>query len=118
VHEIKSEQQGGVFMENKKNVDEAGRLNVKVPSVSDVLGKKHPEQKFRAGGVSATIWLNSRVEEGKKISFRTVSFEKNYKDKEGNWQTTSSLRVSDLPKARLVLDKAHEFIVLKEEFEE
>lgn len=103
---------------NNVKVDEAGRLNVDVPSVSDVLGKKHPEQKFRAGAISATIWLNSRVEDGKKISFRTVSFEKNYKDKEGNWQSTNSLRVSDLPKARLVLDKAYEFIVLRDEHDE
>ena len=103
---------------NNTKVDEAGRLNVEVPSVSDVLGKKHPEQKFRAGGISATIWLNSRVDDGKKISFRTVSFEKSYKDKDGNWQNTSTLRVSDLPKAKLVLDKAYEFIVLKDESEE
>lgn len=103
---------------NNVKIDEAGRLNVDVPSVSDVLGKKHPEQKFRAGSLSATIWLNSKVDDGKKISFRTVSFEKNYMDKEGNWHSTNSLRVSDLPKARLVLEKAYEFIVLRDEPEE
>jgi hypothetical protein len=35
-------------------------------------------------------------------------------DKEGNWQTTSSLRVGDIPKATLVLNKAYEYLMLKD----
>ncbi len=99
-----------------KHVDEAGRIDEKVPSISDVLGKKHPEKKFRAGSMTATIWLNHREDDqGKKVSFRTISFEKNYLDKDNNWQTTNTLRINDLPKARLVLDKAYEYAILKEE---
>lgn len=100
-------------MEEKK-VDEAGRVNVKMPSVKDILGKKHPEKKFKAGSVSATIWLNQgQTEEGKETTFKTVSFERSYLDKDGNWQTTNTLRVSDLPKATLVLNKAYEHLTLK-----
>jgi len=99
-------------MEEKK-VDEAGRVGVKVPSVSDILGRKQPEQKFRAGSVSATIWLNhSQDKDGKQVSFKTVNFERSYMDKNGNWQSTSALRVSDLPKAILVLNKAYEHLML------
>jgi hypothetical protein len=95
-----------------KMIDEAGRINIKVPSVTEVLGKKHPEKKFKAGAVSATVWLNEREDNGKKISYRTVNVERSYLDKDGNWQSTSSLRVSDLPKARLVIDKAYEYLAL------
>ena len=35
-----------------------------------------------------------------------------YKDKKGEWQTTSSLRTNDLTKAAAVLNKAYEYIVL------
>lgn len=99
----------------EKEYDEAGRVGVKVPSLKDVLGKKHPEKKFKAGAITATIWLNHKEDDkGNKTSFRTVSFEKNYMDKNGNWQSNNVLRVSDVPKGQLVLQKAYEYIMLRE----
>ena len=72
-----------------------------------------PEKKFRAGAISATVWKNQAQNKDKEnITYRTVSFERNYKDKNDTWQTTSSLRVNDLPKAMLVLGKAYEYIAL------
>ena len=72
-----------------------------------------PEKKFRAGAISATVWKNQAQNKDKEsITYRTVSFERNYKDKNDDWQTTSSLRVNDLPKAMLVLGKAYEFVAL------
>ncbi|MCF7866006.1 hypothetical protein K9L67_01055 [Candidatus Woesearchaeota archaeon] len=101
-------------MEENK-VDEVGRVGVKTPSVKDILGKKHPEKKFRAGSVSATIWLNQgQTDDGKETTYKTISFERSYLDKDGNWQTTNSLRTNDLPKAILVLNKAYEHLELKE----
>ena len=97
----------------KKKVDEAGREGVNVPSVQDIMGKKLPEKKFRAGPVSATIWSNhGKDSEGKETTYKTVSFERSYMDKEGNWQTTNSLRTGDLPRAVLVLNKAYEYLSL------
>lgn len=102
-------------MEKTKKIDEAGRIGVKVPSVSEIMGKKQPEQKFKAGPISATVWVNQGTDnEGKQTSYRTVSFERSYLDKEGNWQTTNSLRVGDIPKAVLVLNKAYEHLMLKD----
>lgn len=96
-----------------KRIDDAGRLDVKVPSVKDIMGKKLPEKAFRAGTVSATIWLNEGQDsEGKKTQFRTISFDRSYMDKDGNWQKTNSLRISDLPKGILVLRKAYEYLML------
>jgi hypothetical protein len=102
-------------MKDKKLVDEAGRFGVKVPSVSEIMGKKNPEQKFKVGAVSATIWQNEgTTAEGKQTTFKTVSFERSYLDKDGNWQQTNTLRSSDLPKAILVLSKAYEYLMLKD----
>lgn len=102
--------------EKQKKIDEAGRVDVKPPGIEEILDKKQPEKKFRAGSVSATIWLNSREDkDGNVHHFRTISFERSYKDNDGNWQTTNTVRVNDLPKASMVLDKAYEYIMLKKE---
>ena len=99
----------------KKKLDAAGRPDMNVPSVQDIMGKKLPEKKFRAGSVSATIWVNhGKDSEGRETTYKTVSFERSYLDKEGNWQTTNSLRVTDLPKAVLVLNKAYEYLSLSD----
>ncbi len=75
--------------------------------------KKQPEKKFRAGGITATIWQNNVAKDGKETSFNTVNLERSYKDKEGNWQSTNSFRASDLPKLTLVAQKAYEYVIFK-----
>lgn len=76
--------------------------------------KNLPEKKFRAGPISSTVWANKgKRKDGEEITFRTVSLDRRYTDKEGNWQSSSSYRASDLPRATLVLQKAYEYIVLK-----
>ncbi len=72
-----------------------------------------PVKKFRAGPITATVWEN-HAKEGDG-TYMTVSFERTYKDKDGAWQRTTSLRMNDLPKASLVLQKAYEFIALATE---
>ncbi len=78
-------------------------------------GKQLPEKKFSTGAISATIWKNDGTSKrtGGPVEFRTVTLQRRYTDKEGNWQTSNSLRLNDLPKASLVLQKAYEYLVLK-----
>jgi hypothetical protein len=74
-----------------------------------------PEKKFRAGAISATIWLNqATAKDGKLVQYRTISIERAYKDKSDEWKYTNSFRVGDLPKASLVLDEAFKHLVLKQ----
>jgi hypothetical protein len=74
--------------------------------------KRLPEQKFRAGPVCVTVWNNKSVDkEGVEREYKTFQFERSYKDAEG-WKTTNSLRIHDLPKAALVLNRAYEESVL------
>lgn len=86
-------------------------------SQKNVLEDKNmPEKKFRAGLITATVWRNvGKNPEGDKVEFKSVSLEKSYKDKEGNWQKTNSLNVNDLHKVILVLQEAQKYMLLKQE---
>ncbi len=80
------------------------------------MDKNTPEKSFRASPISATIWTNEAVgKDGETRLFRTITLERSYKDKEDNWKKTHSLRVNDLPKATLVLNKCYEYISIKED---
>jgi len=75
-----------------------------------------PEKKFRAGAITATIWLNKgHNSKGEETEYKTISLERNYTDKEGRWQSTNSFRINDLPKANVLLNKAYEYLVLVEQ---
>lgn len=76
------------------------------------------DKKFSTGAISAVIWNNEGTDsEGKATEFKTISIDRKYQDKEGNWKNTSSLRLNDLPKVALVANKAFEYLTLKEDSE-
>jgi effector-binding domain-containing protein len=88
-------------------------MNTNKPQPGKTQEKNQPEKKFRAGPICATIWSNNNLDkDGKVVAYRSVSFERSYKDKNDSWQTTHSLRLNDLPKAALVLQKAYEYLAL------
>ena len=72
-----------------------------------------PEKKFRAGGISATVWKNNRQRAtGETYAYHTVSLERSYKDQAGNWKNASSFRLQDLPKAALLLNEVFRHLTL------
>lgn len=71
-----------------------------------------PVKSFRSGAIQVAIWENQAEQNGQTRTFQTVSFERRYKDKDGAWKSTNQLRVNDLPKAALILEKAYEYLVL------
>ena len=76
--------------------------------------KNMPEKKFRAGAVSVTVWKNmGHSDSGAPVEYQTISLERSYKDKSGDWQHTGSLRVNDLPRAGIALQKAYEYLVMR-----
>jgi hypothetical protein len=78
-----------------------------------------PVKSFRSGAINVSIWENETINaEGVPTSYKTVSFDRRYKDKNGEWKSTNSLRANDLPKAVLILQKAYEYLVLTESEEE
>ena len=71
-----------------------------------------PEQSFKCGACEAAIFENEVARNGAKVKIKKVSFQKRYKSSEGEWKTTYSLDVNDIPKAILALSKAYEYLVL------
>ncbi|MBW2071719.1 MAG: hypothetical protein JRI89_10745 [Deltaproteobacteria bacterium] len=69
-----------------------------------------PEKIFQHGSVKAAIFHNEIFKDGQGFSVKKVSFQKLYRDSEGNLKTTASLDVNDLPKAVLVLQKAYDYL--------
>lgn len=80
---------------------------------------QRPVKSFRSGAIGVSIWENETISpEGVPTSYKTVSFDRRYKDKNGEWKSTNSLRANDLPKAVLILQKAYEYLVLTESHDE
>lgn len=88
-----------------------------VDFVSENNGKGNlPKRKYRAGGVTATVWENKgKSSNGEENTYNTISLERVYQDKEGNWKSTNSFRVNDLPKVQALMNKAYSDLVLKEQ---
>lgn len=70
-------------------------------------GGKAPVNKEKVGGVTVSTWEN----EGKNGKFYTITMQRAYKDGD-EWKNTQSLRVNDLPKAILALQKTYEKAVV------
>jgi hypothetical protein len=108
--------EGGVEIKCDKQRRENQMNKPRIPTVEEIMNKKRPEKKFRSGAVSATIWSNEgKNDKGESVNYSTISFARNYLDKDGSWQTTNSLRAADLPKAILVLSKAYEHLALADD---
>ena len=71
------------------------------------MSENKPIKKFGAGVISASVWKNE-LKDGNIVY--AVSIERRYQDKAGDWQSTSNLRMNDLPKVSMLADKAFEFL--------
>jgi len=69
-----------------------------------------PETVFKIGAVRASIFQNIIEKNGQSIKLPKVVIEVRYKDKSGQWQSTNSLSINDLPKAILAIQKAFEYL--------
>ncbi len=76
-----------------------------------------PEKRFRCGGCEAAIFENEIGKDDNKVKLKKVAFQKRYKNSDGEWKTTYSLDVNDIPKAILALSNAYEYLMLKDDSE-
>ncbi|MFA6088873.1 MAG: hypothetical protein WC755_03340 [Candidatus Woesearchaeota archaeon] len=92
-------------------------VNTKIKIEQKTIEKSNLVKKFSTGAISACVWLNESLNQsGEIIEYKTVSFDKRYLDKNTKeWKSTNTLRISDLPKAVLVLSKAYEYLTLRED---
>lgn len=99
-----------------KNMQTQKTYNFSKQRQADISTDPHrmPAKSFRSGAMNVAIWENEVVgNNGEPAVFKTVTFERRYKDKQtGEWKTSTGLRINDLPKASLLLSKAYEYLVL------
>ena len=69
-----------------------------------------PDIVFKHGRCSAAVFSKEITRGEKTFQAKSVSFQKRYLDKNGEWQTSSYLDVNDVPKAVLVLNKAYDYM--------
>ena len=72
-----------------------------------------PEKTFRCGGIEASVFENQILKGGKNIAIKKIAFQKRYKNADGEWDSTHSLDINELPKAILALQQAYEYLVTK-----
>ena len=76
-----------------------------------------PEKSFKCGGCEAAVFENEILKGGKTIAIKKVAFQKRYKNANGEWDSTHSLDINEIPKAVLVLNKAYEYLVTRNDDE-
>jgi len=73
--------------------------------------KEKPEH-IKVGAVRLTLWRDTRNgPDGRVFESRNVTIDRAYKDSQGQWQNSSSLRENDIPKAVVALLRAYIQIV-------
>ncbi len=72
-----------------------------------------PKARFQLGSVSASVFVNTVTRgDGSTFQVHRTVLQKVYRDpKSGEFCTTRSLDVNDLPRAILALEKAFEFCI-------
>ena len=81
-----------------------------LPPVEDYpepMQQRGPAFKTRYGRVEAAVWARD-LDEGKKVY--SVTLQRSYQDKDGQWQRTSSLDELDLLPASKALDECYVYI--------
>lgn len=71
---------------------------------------KAPVAVFRFESVSAAVFADPVKTQKASFTLLSVSLRRAYRDEQGAWQHTNSLRASDLLPAALALLKAYEFV--------
>jgi hypothetical protein len=72
-----------------------------------------PVTSFRLRGVKVSVFANPTQTDGRPSVFHKVAVQKIYRDGE-QFKTTTSLGRDDVPVARLLLQRAWEFILVAE----
>jgi len=74
----------------------------------------HPEHVLRFGAISASVFLNEIDAGETKKTVRNVKLQRRYRNSDGQWKSSSSLALTDLPVAIAVLQRAMDYVASKE----
>ncbi len=70
-----------------------------------------PAAKFTAGQVSAAIWENEVSVNGRDVTLLKATIQRRYKDKDGQWKSSSSFGRNEIPLAIYCLQKSFEHMI-------
>ena len=70
-----------------------------------------PEKIFKMGAVRIAVFSNMIEQHGQQIPIKKVVLEVRYRDKNGQWKSTNSLSLNELPKAIAALQQAYEYLL-------
>ena len=77
--------------------------------------KNLPEKKFVDGDISATVWRNIVDGQETQSVYRTVQFQRRYRDETGRWRSSNVLREYELPQAINVLQQAYGYLGIEDD---
>jgi len=76
-----------------------------------MMGQQLPVARIKAGQVSAAVWENQVQTREGGVTILKASVQRRYKDKNGQWQSTTSFGRNEIPLAIHCLQKAFEKII-------
>ena len=72
-----------------------------------------PIKKFRISNWEGVVWDNKKEINGTEIEYKTVTISRSFKKKGENlWrnEVINNIRLNDIPKMRIILDKLQDFL--------
>lgn len=72
-----------------------------------------PIKKFRISNWEGVVWDNKKEINGTEIEYKTVTISRSFKKKGENlWrnEAINNIRLNDIPKMRIILDKLQDFL--------
>ena len=75
-----------------------------------------PVKELRVRNLTLAIWENEGTSrDGRPVTRHSITLNKRYQDQQsGDWRDSSSFFPDDLPRLRLLLDKAYEHLLLSD----
>ena len=73
-----------------------------------------PERVFRIGLVSASVFVNEIDGDDGKRKVRNVRLQRRYRDEDGDWKSTSTFGLAELPQAITVIQMAMNHVAEQE----
>jgi hypothetical protein len=75
------------------------------------MSGQKPVAKFQAGQVSAAIWENEISVNGRQVTVLKATVQRRYKDRDGEWKSSSSMSRNEIPLAIYTLQKCFEYMI-------
>ena len=76
---------------------------------------QRPSKEFKSGSLTAAIWRNETVQDGRTVVRHSVKLQKRFLDsKTGEWRDSAYWFEQDLPRVRMLVEQCYEWIALRE----